>query len=65
MEDIMKIIKTLEETGLLILIKGASGTIENEKKEEKGGFLNMFVGILGANLSGNLIAGKGVKANRG
>ena len=41
-----------------ILIKGASGTIENEEKEEKGGFLNMFLSILGAHLSGNLIAGK-------
>ena len=47
MENIMK-----------ILIKGASGTIENEEKEEKGGFLNMFLSILGAHLSGNLIAGK-------
>ena len=42
MNDIMKIIKSLEEAGLLI--KGVSETIENEAKEQKGGFLGMLLG---------------------
>ena len=48
MNDIMKIVKSLEESGLLM--KGASETIKNEAKEQKGGFLNMFLRILGASL---------------
>ena len=39
MNDIMKIVKSLEEYGLLI--KGVSKTIKNEKKEQKGGFLRI------------------------
>ena len=57
---IMKIIKSLEESGLLI--KGVSETIQNESKEQKGGFLSMLLGTLGASLLGNLLTGKGVKA---
>ena len=34
--------------------------MKNETKEEKGGFLSMFLGILGASLLGNLLAGKGI-----
>ena len=55
--DIMKIIKSLEESGLLI--KGFSKTIKNEVKEQKGGFLGMLLGTLGAVLLGNLLIGKG------
>ena len=42
MNDIMKMIKSLEETGLLI--KGVSETIENEVKQQKRGFLGMLLG---------------------
>ena len=60
MNDIMKIIKSLEESGLLI--KGVSETIKNEAKEQKGGFLNMLLRTLGASLLGNLLTGKGAIA---
>ena len=51
--DIMKIIKPLEESGLLI--KGVSETIKNEAKEQKGRFLGILLGNLGANLLGKSI----------
>ena len=58
MNDIMKIInKFLEKAGLLI--KGVSKTSKNEAREQKGGFLGMLLGTLGASLSGNLLTGKG------
>ena len=57
MNDIMKIVKSLEEFGLLIKI--VSETIKNEAKEQKGGFLGMLLGTLGASLLGNLLTGKG------
>ena len=56
MNDIMKIIKSLEESGLFI--KGVSETIKNEAKEQKGGFFSMLLGTLGATLFGNLLTGK-------
>ena len=56
MNDFMKIIRNLEEFSSLI--KGVSETIKNEGKEQKGGFLEMLLGTLGASLSGNLLAGK-------
>ena len=52
MNDIMKIIKALEN--LSILLKGVSKTIENETKEQKGGFLSMLLGTLGTSLLGNI-----------
>ena len=58
MNDIMKTIQSLEESGLLI--KGVSKTIENEAKEQKGRFLSMLLGTSGASLLGNLLTGKGV-----
>ena len=59
MNDIMKIIKALENCG--ILLKGESKTIKNETKEQKGGFLSILLGTLGASLLGNLLAGgKGI-----
>ena len=58
MEDIMKIAKSLEESGLLI--KGRSETIKNEVKEQKGRFLWMLLGILAASILGHALAGKGV-----
>ena len=59
MNDIMKIIEALENSG--ILLKGVSKTIENETKEQRGGFLSMLPGTLGASLLGNLLTvGKGI-----
>ena len=43
-----------------ILLKGVSKTIENETKEQRGGFLSMLLGTLGASLLGNLLTGKGI-----
>ena len=60
MNDIMKIIKSFEDAGLLI--KSVSETIENEAKEQKVGFHGMLLGTLGAILLGNLLTGKGLKA---
>ena len=59
MNDIMKIIKALENSG--ILLKGVSKAIKNETKEQKGAFLSMLLGTLGASLLGNLLTGgKGI-----
>ena len=58
MKDIIKIIQALENSN--ILIKGVAKTIKNEKKEQKGGFLRMLLGTLGASLLGNLLTGKGI-----
>ena len=58
MEYIIKIVKFLEDSGLLL--KGVSETIQNEAKEQKGGFLSMLLGTLGASLLGNILAGKGM-----
>ena len=59
MNDIMKIIKPLENSG--ILLKGVSKAIKNETKEQKGGFLSMLLDALGASLLGNLLTGaKGI-----
>ena len=57
MNDIMKIIKSLEESGLLI--KGVSEKIKSEAKEQKGRFLGMLLGTSGASLLRNLLTGKG------
>ena len=59
MNDIMKIIESLENSS--ILLKGVTKTIENETKEQRGGFLSMLLGTLGASLLGNLLTGgKGI-----
>ena len=58
MEDLIKIVKSLEDSGLLL--KGVTETVQNEVKEQKGGFLSMLLGTLGASLLGNLLTGKGV-----
>ena len=58
MEDIMKIIKSLEDSGLLL--KGVTETVQNEVKEQKGGFLRMLLGTLGASLLGSILEGKGI-----
>ena len=56
MNDIMKIVQALGDSN--ILLKGVTKTIKNETKEQKGGFLSMLLGTLGASLLGNLLAGK-------
>ena len=58
MNDIMKIIEVLENSG--ILLKGVSKTIENETKEQRGRSLSMLLGTLRASLLGNLLTGKGI-----
>ena len=58
MKDIIEIVISLEDSGLLL--KGVSKTIQNEAKEQKGGFLSMLLGTLGASLLGNILAGKGI-----
>ena len=64
MNDIIKIIQALEDSN--ILLKGVPKTIKNETKEQKGGFLSMLLGTLGANIIGNLLTGKGmVRAGSG
>ena len=68
MDDISKIVKSLEDSG--VLLKGVSETIQNEAKEQRGGFLGMLLGTLGASLPGDLLtkklSGKGViRAGKG
>ena len=58
MEDLIKIVKSLQDSGLLL--KGVTETVQNEVKEQKGGFLSMLLGTLGASLLANLLSGKGI-----
>ena len=62
MDDILKIVKILEDSG--VLLKGVSETIQNEAKEQRGGFLSMLLGTLVASLLGDILSkglsGKGV-----
>ena len=58
MNDIMKIIQTLEDSN--ILLKRVTKTIRNETKEQKGGFLSMLLGTLVGSWFGNLLAEKGI-----
>ena len=58
MDHIMKIVQCLEDSN--ILLKGVSKTIKNETKKQKGEFLGMLLGTLGASLLGNLLRGKGI-----
>ena len=69
MEDIIKIVKSLEDSDLLL--KGVTETVQNEVNEQKRGFLTMLLGKLGAGLLGNILtgwvinkAGKGRGINR-
>ena len=58
MNDVMKIVQALEDSN--ILLKGITKMIKNKIKEQKGGFLSMLLGTLGASLLGNLLAGEGI-----
>ena len=53
MIDTMKIVQASENSG--ILLKGVTKTIKNETKEDKGGFLSMLLGTLGASWLGYLL----------
>ena len=63
-EDIIKMVKSLEDSGSLL--KGVTETVQNEVKEQKGGFLSMLLGTLGASLLGNILTGQGInRAGKG
>ena len=62
MKDIIRIVKSLEDSGFVSRV--VSETIQNEAKEQKGGFLSMLLGTLGASLLENILAGKGAIAKR-
>ena len=61
-EDFIKILKSLEDSGLLL--KGVTETVKNEVKEQKGGFLSMLLGTSGASLLGNILTERGAIAKR-
>ena len=64
MDYLIKIVKSLEDSGLLL--KVVTQSVQNEVKEQKGGFLNMLLGTLGARLLENLLTGKGThRAGKG
>ena len=62
MKDIMEIVKSFEESGLLI--KGVSETIKNEAKEKKWGFCGMLLGTLGPSLLENLLKSRNLSRRR-
>ena len=57
MKDIIKIVKSLGDSGLLL--KGVSKTVQNEPKEHKGEFLSILLDTLGGRLLGNILTGRG------
>ena len=66
MNNIIKIVKSLEDSSLLP--KEVSETIHHEGKEQRGGFFNMFLNKLGTNLLGKILAGiniAGISWNKG
>ena len=63
-EDIIKIVKFLEDSGLLL--KGVTEKVQTEVKEQRGRFLSMLLRTLGASLLGNLLTRKGIyRAGKG
>ena len=56
-EDLIKIVKSLEDSGLLL--NGVIESVKNDVKEQRGGFLSILLGTLDTSLLGNLLAGKG------
>ena len=58
MTDIIKIVKCLDDSRLLF--KEVIETIQNEAKKEKGGFLGLLLGTLGASLLGNILTVRGI-----
>ena len=62
MDEILKIVKSLENSG--VLLKGVSETIQHKGKEQRGGFLSMLLGTLGAPLLGDILS-KGLSGKGG
>ena len=63
-KDHIKIVKSLEDSGLLL--KGVTKSVQNQVKVQKGGFLSMLPSTLGASLLGNLLTEKGIhRAGKG
>ena len=58
MQNLLKMVKSLEDSG--ISLDGITETVKNGVKEQKGGFLSILLGTLGASLLGNMLAGRGV-----
>ena len=58
MEDLIKIVKSLKDSGLLL--KGVTESVQNKVKEQKGEFLSTLLGTLGESFLGNILSGKGV-----
>ena len=54
MNDIMKIVQVLEDQN--ILLKGVTKTVKNQVNNQKGGFLGMLMGTLGASLLGDILS---------
>ena len=59
MKDIIRIVKSLEDSWLLF--KGFTETIQNKAKEQREEFLSMLLGTLGASLLGDILTGRGIK----
>ena len=59
MDDILKIVKSLEDSG--VSLKGVSEIIQHEAKEQRGGFLSMLLRLLGASLPDDILS-KGLSA---
>ena len=57
-EDLIRIVKSLEDSSLLL--KGVTETVQNEVKKQKEGFVSMLLGTLGASLLGNILIGTGI-----
>ena len=58
MNYIIKIVRSLEDSGLLL--KEVTEKVQNQVTEQKRIFLSMFLGMLGASSLGNILAGKGI-----
>ena len=58
MGNFIKVVKSLEDSGSLL--KGVTELVQNEVKEQKGRFLSMLLGTLGASLLGNFLTGRGI-----
>ena len=58
MQDLLKIIKSLENSGLLL--EGITEIVKNEAKEQKGGFLSTLISVLGSTLLSSMLFGIGV-----
>ena len=62
MKDIIKRVKSVEDSGLLL--KEVSEIVQNEAREQKGGFLSMLLCTLNASLLVNILASKEINKAR-